>query len=201
MNPKAKRALFAIAAVAGAVSIVVGQWDVKDPSLPDAPDVTFKDPGEMTFPATVELEGGKKYPGSLVFGDVVVTVACRAGGETKSAEFKIGDIGSLEIVSWLPRKSKGDRYLFYPGDMKVKLKKGGDLLCAVPKVFWKLALATKNGRKYCYTYFFEYWDKDRWGNSGKSEFSHPMKHPLPGTAVRIVFSGDDELFNFKLFGK
>jgi len=174
--------------IIAAASHLAAEWEVSGPLSPGVPDVPFEEPGEHRYRATVELSGGKPLKGSLVFAGETLSTVCKTRDDVITTEVKIGDINSIIITAWAPSKSKNDRYLFYPSEMKIRHKGGEFGRCNVPKLLWKLNFDAGKNRRYLYTYFFEYWDRDRWGNSGKSDFSFPMENPLPGTVRKIVLS-------------
>ncbi len=162
----------------------------KDPDSPKDPssNFSFNDSNIKTFPAEIICAGKKGIKGNIYLRIANIYFI----HQEERIQLKIGEIKSIEFLEWQEFADKKNACIFYPSKVLLTVKNGRQYILKKLQEFNKIEFSG-NGRKMnLYTYFYDYWEKGRWRNSNANEKAYPIKNPLPGTLLKIIFNENNE---------
>ncbi len=176
--------------------------DLQGPREPQVPDVGIQDPG-YGCDALVTFEGGAVRSFYIIFPEKNLTLFNPGGGYKKNKTISLEEVRSFSVKKW-KRISRNREMVFVPSDTEITMRDGtvfhGDSSLDMIR---KLKYRTESKSGYLYTIFYDYWQKDRWINSGSKDPGYPEVHPVKGTVTEIRFDKAEqqpgllELFNLQ----
>ena len=160
--------------------------EINGPREPQVPDVSIQDPG-YGREALIVFEGGTVRSFYIVFPEKDIILFNPGGGYKKSKNISLEDVRSLSVKKW-KRISRNREMVFVPSDTEITMKDGTVFHADTSlDMIRKLRYRTDNKAGYLYTIFYDYWQKDRWINSGSKDPKYPEDHPVKGTVTGIRF--------------
>lgn len=156
---------------------------VKEPVVDDIPDVTL-DMTESIERYRVRLTLYGKEP---VTGEIILRggSSINPSGDPQRI-YRFTDISRITINSW-SKNRKGDGWVFYPAGYEIILKDQTRVSHA-GNIGFLNRISFASGQKktvYVYTYFYDYFKKGKWINSGSSDFEGQISVPAPRTLYII----------------
>ncbi len=156
----------------------------KNPILPKNPNQQFNTSIKNSRKAIVIYKSGLKKFGTLQY--LFSHIPCVQNKKKQS--LKITSIYKIFILQWKKQKIKNNTYIFFPVKFKITYKNRKVFICnSRIKSLERLTFYTKKRKRYIYTFFYDYWMKDRWSNSQSKDASYPEKNPHDRTVVSIIF--------------
>lgn len=157
--------------------------DPRVPADPVIPDVSIRD-SDYGREALVSFEGGGVRSFYLLFPSRDFTVS---DPSRRQRTVSIDEVRTFRIRRW-KRIRRNREMVFVPEKVEITLKDGtvlqGD---STLDMLRKIPYRTDTRSGYLYTMFYDYWQKNRWINSGSNDRDYPLEHPAKGTVTEIRF--------------
>jgi hypothetical protein len=163
------------------------------PSGPKDPSVEFNFNGsnEKTFPVEIDCAGIQKINGKIYLKTANISFV----NNGEKLQIKIEDLKSIEFLEWREKADENNSFIFIPSKVFLEDKKGHQYdLNELPE-FNMIEYSENSKRKKMYAYFYDYWKNGKWQNSGTEDRSYPLKNPLQGTMLKIIFIESNDTIN------
>jgi len=168
-------------------------YAINDPKTPKDPasDFTFNNSYNKAYPVNIICAGKTEISGFIYLRIKNISY----NYQKKSYIFNIDEIKSIEFIEWHENIHKKNSFVFYPSKILLLLNNGQQYTLERLPEFNKIEFSEDGRKIILYTYFYDYWEKDKWRNSGFKDKSYPSKHPHPGTLSKIVFMENNDSIN------
>jgi hypothetical protein len=151
---------------------------VKEPERPDIPEINNTIESGFIFKVKLTIHGKpSSMEGEMHLNtDVLITADKRI--------IRLKDISKINIIMW-EKRSKINRHIFYPAQYEFffrdyrKIIINGNI-----ELLNRIKLSNKN-TVYIYSYYYDYFKKEKWINSGSTGFDASVSRPAEGCIVTI----------------
>ncbi len=151
---------------------------VKEPERPNIPEINNNIESGFIFKVKLSIQGKPSIiEGAMDLNtDELVTADKRV--------IKLNDISKVNIIMW-EKRSKANRHTFYPSRYELffrdyrKIIINGNI-----ELLNKIRLSNKKPGYY-YSYYYDYFEKGKWINSGSTGFDAYVLKPAEGCIVSI----------------
>lgn len=144
---------------------------------------TFKDSNKQSFAVEITYTKGITRKGVLSLWIKKLSFTQKK----RRVSVKLKDLKSIDLQQWKGYEGKNNAYIFYPVKIAVTLKNKKVYITNRLPDFHKLVFSDHYKKYYLFTYFYDYWEKGKWHNSGKTDKNYPEKNPHPACVVKIEF--------------
>ncbi len=159
--------------------------DIPFPHEPKAPDVALQETG-YGKDALVTFEGGGVRSYHIEFRDKELQISAETGSR-RNRTVLIDEIRMFHIQRWKQVRFRGEM-VFVPSKIEITLNDGTVYYAdSSLDMLRKLKYRTEKKSGYLYTFFYDYWQKGKWMNSGSNDPAYPQEHPVRGTVTEIRF--------------
>jgi hypothetical protein len=151
---------------------------VKEPEQPVIPEISNKIESGFTFKVKLTIHGDS----SSIEGEIGLNT-----DELTTADkriIKLNDISKINIILW-DKRSKMNRHTFYPSRYEVFFR---DYRKTIINGNIELLNRIRLNRKkpgFIYSYYYDYFEKGKWINSGSTSFDASASKPAEGCVVSI----------------
>ena len=175
--------------------------DIPLPREPNVADVVLQDTG-YGKDALVSFEGGAVRSFYIQFSEKDFSVNSYEKGSRRNRTVKLDEVRTFRIQRWKQVRIRGEM-VFVPAKIEVTLTDGTVYHAdSSLDMLRKLRYRTEKKSGYLYTIFFDYWQKDKWMNSGSKDPAFPEEHPVKGTVTEIRFEKPESQGGlFEILGK
>lgn len=152
---------------------------VKEPGLPSLPEIkTPDDLASRKFKARIAVQGRDELTeGEFVLNsDFLIT--------RDNINISIKDISKINVLSW-EKRNVVNRHSFYPSRYEILFNDNRKII--INGNIESLNRIKIGSRKsgYIYFYYYDYYKKGKWINSGVTDFNALISKPASGCAVSI----------------
>ncbi len=151
---------------------------LKEPSVDDVPDVEFNiTENSELYKAKVTLYGREPFPCEISLSPG----ATINPSSDRTRLYPLSEISRITVTSWSKQRNRGG-WVFYPENYDITLRNGTKII-HIGNIGFLNRMKVSYGKKkgvYLYTYYYDYFRKGKWVNTGTEGEGTPPERPADG---------------------
>lgn len=156
---------------------------VKIPDLPVVPEIiTDTNRPIYKYTGRVAVQGKGIIDGEIILDTDTLTT------HNNATQIKIKDLNKINILLWEKRK-RNKSYIFYPAKYELIFRDSRKIIInGNIKSINRLRMRINDKFKYFYLFYYDYFKKSRWVNSGLTDFNSSCSIPAKGcvTSIEVI---------------
>lgn len=156
----------------------------KDPEMPLIPGVVDETDSSFYKKAVkVTIDGKGALDADLYFNSDTL-----ATGDSLVPSIKMNELRRITVLLWVKYK-RGGSYVFYPSKYEVTFSDSHKVVIdGNIKALNRLRLKINSKTGYFYMFYYDYYKKNRWQNSGLADFNTSYTRPADGciTSIEVI---------------
>jgi len=151
---------------------------IKEPGQPYIPEINSQNSFQnFSYKVSIDLQG------KTGIVDYVIVLNSNELVMNDGTVIKINDISKITVLRWEKRR-KLSKYLFIPSRYEINFRDGRKIIFN-GNIDSLNRIKISNRKAYIYLYYYDYFKKGKWVNSGVSDFNGFSDKPAEGCALSI----------------